>query len=244
MPDQSDRPPGGFEDNDPWAPPERRVPLDKQAPGSVHDQPTVIGGPLPGAVPPPPPAPGGPGAGAPGPYGYPGAPPGTVPPQPGAPYGPPYATGTGGTHDTGAGYGYPAAGPPTGATHTGYPAGGYVAPYPGYGAGGWQQAPSNGMGVTALVLGIVGLVVGCFWGVGILLGVLALIFGIIGRRKARRGEATNGGVALAGVILGAVATVLGAVFLALLIWVVNSEEGSDFSDEDPFSTSSVVLVTP
>ncbi|MFF2524645.1 DUF4190 domain-containing protein [Streptomyces liangshanensis] len=241
MPDQNDQASGGFADDDPWAPPERRVPLDKQAPaaGSVHDQPTVIGGP-PVAVPPPPPAPGGSGAGAPGPYGYPGA---AVLPQAGPAYGSP--------HDTGAGYGYPAA-PPAAGTHAGYPPGyatgvGSTAPYPGYpgyGNGAWQQPPANGMGVAALVLGIVALVIGCIWGIGIILGILALIFGIVGRRRARRGEANNGGVALAGIILGSVATVLGALFLALIIWVVTTDDSTFDSEEDPFSTSSVVLVTP
>ncbi|MEE1798755.1 DUF4190 domain-containing protein [Streptomyces sp. JV176] len=255
MSDKSEQPSDGYEPSDPWAPPERKVPLDKpssaqphtpqgsQAPPqqparSVHDQPTITGmptgglghasgagigsgtGPGPGAgegaVPPPPTAPGGPARPTPGPYGYPGA------QQSGAPYG--AGTGAG----AGAGYGYP-----------GYPS----APYQGYGQTGWQQAPSNGMGITALVLGILAVVTFCFWGVGIILGVLALIFGFVGRGRAQRGEANNAGMALAGIILGAIGTLISAAFLGFLIWaVVKGEELTSETTEDPFATSLVVGV--
>ncbi|WP_246101690.1 DUF4190 domain-containing protein [Streptomyces cyaneus] len=77
--------------------------------------------------------------------------------------------------------------------------------------------PSNGMGTAGLVLGIISAVVFCLWPIAIILGVLALIFGSIGRGKARRGEATNPGQALAGVICGAAGVVLGLVMLALVI---------------------------
>ena len=40
------------------------------------------------------------------------------------------------------------------------------------------------------------------WPLAIVVGILAVIFGAIGRRKRRRGEATNGGQALAGIIWG------------------------------------------
>ncbi|WP_030617419.1 DUF4190 domain-containing protein [Streptomyces sclerotialus] len=79
------------------------------------------------------------------------------------------------------------------------------------------QAARNGLGVTALVLGVIGVLSGLipffFWLAG-LLGLLALIFGLIGRGRAKRGQATNKGVALAGVLLGIaalVASVIGAV---------------------------------
>jgi hypothetical protein len=94
----------------------------------------------------------------------------------------------------------------------GYPQQGYYPPgYP-------QRAPSNGFGTAALILGIVGLITAIF-GVGILLGILAVIFGFLGRGRAKRGEASNGGAALAGVITGALAFVGGAVlYTSLFIW--------------------------
>ncbi|MFJ5227260.1 DUF4190 domain-containing protein [Streptomyces sp. NPDC088400] len=241
MSENSQQPPGRSEPSDPWAPPAGGVPLDKpaapqdsrppqapQQPASVHDMPTVLGMPSagPGPVPPPPTAPGGPAQPTPGPYGYPAVPPVQQQPpaaqQPAAPYGalPPYGAAPG------AAYGYP-----------GYPATGY----PGYGQPGWQQPPANGMGVAALVLGIIGVVGFCMWGLGVILGVLALIFGIIGRRRAHRGEATNGGMALAGIILGAIGMAIGAAFLGLLIWgIANGGSSGDSTSEDPFATSLVV----
>ncbi|QGV78226.1 DUF4190 domain-containing protein [Streptomyces ficellus] len=149
--------------------------------------------------------------------------PGELPP-------PPMAPGT---------YGYPAPAPP--AASYGYP--GYPG-YSAYGQSGWQQAPANGMGITALVLGIISVVLFCAWGLGVVLGILALIFGIIGRKKANRGEANNHGMALAGIILGAVGIVIGGTVLAFIIWTVATEAGRDAyddnSDNDPFGTSLTV----
>ncbi|MCI4141068.1 DUF4190 domain-containing protein [Streptomyces sp. MMS20-AI2-20] len=98
----------------------------------------------------------------------------------------------------------------------GYPHAGYAgAPAPGY-PGGWAGAaaplPSNGMGVASLVLGIIAAAAFCLWPVAVVLGLLAVIFGAIGRGKANRGEATNGGQALAGVICGAVGSALALAF--------------------------------
>ncbi|MFF4049616.1 DUF4190 domain-containing protein [Streptomyces chartreusis] len=140
-------------------------------------------------VPPPPIAPDGPGQ---VPYGYPG----------GAGY---PTVGTGGA-------GYPAPGP-------GGP--GYPAPGPGgagyYGWPGMHPMPSNGMGTAGLVLGIISAVIFCLWPVAIVVGVLAVIFGAIGRGKARRGEATNPGQALAGIICGAAGVALGLGMLVLVV---------------------------
>ncbi|OKK06811.1 hypothetical protein AMK26_12645 [Streptomyces sp. CB03234] len=150
---------------------------------------------------------------------------GELPPPPTAPGGPAQSTP----------YGYPAPMPPTGAY--GYPG------YPGYVQPGWQQVPSNGMGIAALVLGIVSVVVFCLYGLGIILGILALVFGIIGRKKAQRGEATNNGMAITGIILGAVGIVASAAFLAFAIWMIVTHGNTDTYEEehgsDPFGTSLV-----
>lgn len=112
-------------------------------------------------------------------------------------------------------YGYPGPG------GHGYPPG--PGPVPGHGAAGYygwpgmQPMPSNGMGTAGLVLGIISAVIFCLWPVAIVVGVLAVIFGAIGRGKARRGEATNPGQALAGIICGAAGVVLGVGMVALLI---------------------------
>jgi len=98
--------------------------------------------------------------------------------------------------------------------------------------------PSNGMGTAGLVLGILAAVVFCLWPLAIVLGVLGVIFGAVGRRKARRGEATNAGQALAGIICGAVGIALGIAVLVIVL-VVPDDSGDDDSDGggDGFSTS-------
>ncbi|WP_432197963.1 DUF4190 domain-containing protein [Streptomyces sp. bgisy027] len=127
-----------------------------------------------------------------------------VPPPPIAPDGPGQVP-----------YGYPGG--------AGHPAGGpgYPAPGPGgpghYGWPGMHPLPSNGMGTAGLVLGIISAVIFCLWPVAIVVGVLAVIFGAIGRGKARRGEATNPGQALAGIICGAAGVALGLGMLVLVI---------------------------
>ncbi|WP_267244580.1 DUF4190 domain-containing protein [Streptomyces sp. PR69] len=163
---------------------------------------------------------------------------GAVPPPPTAPGGP--AAGA---------YGYPAAG--TASTPYGsgaYPAYPAATAYQSYGQPGWQPSPSNGMGVTAMVLGILSVCLFCLYGiVGLILGVLALIFGILGRKKAQRGEATNGGMALAGIILGSIGMLLGAVMIGLLAWgittAINEERNKgDEYDYDYDSYSNVLVV--
>lgn len=199
---------------DPWAPPESGPSLEKS--------------PSPGAgQPPSAPAPpvhdqatvtsvpndgyGFPPPGAPGPaptpgYGYPGAP-ASVPPPPIGPEGP---------------------GAPVGYAYPNYP----------QGYGGWPtppMPPQNGMGVAAMVLGILSCALFCMYGIlSLVLGVLAIVFGIKGRKRAERGEATNHGQAQAGFIMGIIGTILGvAVIVLLAIGItaaINSEDDSGYSD--------------
>ncbi|WP_432142897.1 DUF4190 domain-containing protein [Streptomyces sp. bgisy084] len=81
----------------------------------------------------------------------------------------------------------------------------------------------NGMGITALVLGIVGLVLGLliilFW-MSWLPALLAVVFGSVGLSHARRGRATNRGMALAGVILGVVGLLAAAGGAVLTVTAV------------------------
>lgn len=84
---------------------------------------------------------------------------------------------------------------------------GYAAasPYPAAPYGGAPYAPvygypKNGLGVWALSLGIAGFV--CC---GLVAGIPAIITGVLSRKAVERGEANNGGLALTGIILGALA---------------------------------------
>ena len=95
------------------------------------------------------------------------------------------------------------------------PPGGYQAP--GYQSPGYPAARGrrNGMGTAALVLGVVALVLVIlllFSPLGAFLGLLAILFGILGLIRANRGEADNRGQAVAGLVTGAVALLLGILF--------------------------------
>ena len=74
----------------------------------------------------------------------------------------------------------------------------------------------NGMGTAALVLGILGTLFAftlIFIPLAWILGILGLIFGIVGLARANRGEASNKRVALWGIITSSVAIFLGILFI-------------------------------
>ena len=100
---------------------------------------------------------------------------------------------------------------------------------PGY--GGYQPArPRNGMGTAAMVLGILGLVLVVlifFSPLGAVLGLLAVVFGVVGLLRANRGEADNRGQALTGLVTGAVALVIG-VLLTIGIGTFFAANVNDF----------------
>ncbi|MGW5032526.1 DUF4190 domain-containing protein [Streptomyces nigra] len=213
------------EERDPWAPPAPGGPGHTVAANeppawagpTVHDQRTMAALPTPG-----------PGQPGPSPWAHPAAPGQAVPPS--DPFAPPAYPGPYGPV---ASYGEPVPPPPIGPEGPGQVPYGYPgtpgypgAHAPGAGAGlsyGWpgmhQPLPSNGMGTAGLVLGIISAAIFCLWPIAIVLGVLALIFGAIGRGKARRGEATNPGQALAGIICGITGIVLGVGLLVITVFV-------------------------
>jgi len=75
--------------------------------------------------------------------------------------------------------------------------------------------PTNGLGTTGMVLGIVGAALCLVPVVGFLLGLLATVFGGIGLAKANRGEATNKGMAVAGLVLGIITMAVWPVLIAI-----------------------------
>jgi heme/copper-type cytochrome/quinol oxidase subunit 2 len=117
--------------------------------------------------------------------------------------------------------------PPPGTPPPGAPPG-WTPPPAGYGH--QQQGPArNGFGVAALVLGILALVTSIF-GIGIIFGVAAVVFGVLGRKRAKRGEATNGGVALAGLLTGALALLVAVVAIAAIALLANNKDFKSFTD--------------
>jgi hypothetical protein len=130
------------------------------------------------------------------------------------------------------------AGPPRGALPYSYPPGAYPPPqypqfpqYPQY-----PQFPptgsSNGLAIAALVTGIVGLVTSPLC-IGLGLGIAAVAMGVAARRRVKRGEAADGGgLALAGIVLGILATVVGVVTGAILAAIFGFGIATDQFNED------------
>jgi hypothetical protein len=93
----------------------------------------------------------------------------------------------------------------------------------------------NGAGVAALVLGIVAVVAAAngWWlfllPVALATGILAVVFGVKGRRAAAAGRAGNPGQSLAGLVLGT--TALSLVALGGVAWAV---WGDEWKDDDTF----------
>jgi hypothetical protein len=118
------------------------------------------------------------------------------------------------------------------------PAGGYPppgqAPAEGYPTAGYPAARPrrNGMGTTALVLGVVALTLVLlllFSPLGAFLGLLAVLFGILGLMRANRGEADNRGQAVAGLVTGGIALLVG-VFLTISIGTWFATHVNDFNE--------------
>ncbi|GHB00240.1 hypothetical protein GCM10010330_62860 [Streptomyces tendae] len=198
-------------DHDPWAPPESGPSLDKSA-GAGAGQPQMP------QEPPRPPA-------------------SDVPP----PWQPPP-----GVHDQATVTSMPGAGftgpdpavppPPIAPGGAGVP-GGYG--YPGYGQGyGWpgmQMPPQNGLGTASMVLGILACALFCLYGVvSLVLGILAVVFGVKGRRKAESGLATNHGQAQAGFVMGIIGIVLGVAVIVLIAVGITAAINEDSDYDDPY----------
>ncbi len=119
------------------------------------------------------------------------------------------------------------------------PAGGQARPAPVYDQGyagvpgsnpaGAGLRPRNGLGVAALVLGILAVLTS--WTVvgGCVLGVGAIVLGVLARGRARRAEATNGGVATAGIVTGVLGLLLSAALIAFGATLLNSSSGKTYT---------------
>lgn len=86
----------------------------------------------------------------------------------------------------------------------------------------------NGFGIAALVLGLFALLLS--WTIigGILFGLLALIFGLLGRARAKRGAATNGGMSVAGVVLGVLGLLIAIGLIVFGVSIFKSPAGQDY----------------
>jgi hypothetical protein len=89
--------------------------------------------------------------------------------------------------------------------------------------GGAASAPTNGTATAALILGIVSFV--CL---GPIAGIVAMVLGFSAKKKAKEMGGIGAGQATAGIVLGAIGTVLWTIgmilFLVLGVWAANETE--------------------
>jgi hypothetical protein len=110
-------------------------------------------------------------------------------------------------HQPGTGY------PPTGFYQQGGP---YPYPSP------YGPRPVNGLAIASLVVSIVGMLGVCAYGLGGYLGIVGLTLGIVGRRQIREQGTDGDGLALAGVIIGGVATGIAVAASAVIAAIIVS----------------------
>lgn len=114
-----------------------------------------------------------------------------------------------------------------------YPPGPYPGGYPPPPYGGFPPpavAPKNGLGIASLVLAVIGLVSVATVFAPIALGVVAVVIGVIAHGRVKHGIANNAGVAIAGIVLGALAIIVGLAFIAIWMAVWKDVGGGDYID--------------
>jgi len=89
--------------------------------------------------------------------------------------------------------------------------------------------PSNGLGLTGFILGLVGLLLSFIPLIGVVawpLVILGIIFSAIGISKAAKGRATNKGIAITGLVLSVVGLVV------CILWAAVWKKAADDINEE------------
>jgi hypothetical protein len=107
------------------------------------------------------------------------------------------------------------------------PPGGYG--QPGYGGGSGSPA-TNGLAIGSLIVSILGLLGNCFCFGGILSPV-GIVLGFMGKKKAdQSGGAVGGrGMALAGIIIGVIGTLIFLAWIGFFIYAIATGEDVNYS---------------
>ncbi len=79
---------------------------------------------------------------------------------------------------------------------------------------GTMNDPGKVMAIISLILGIIGILTGWAFGIGCILGIVAVILAVISENKSQAAGFPKSGAAIAGLICGIVAILLGAGCLA------------------------------
>ena len=101
-----------------------------------------------------------------------------------------------------------------------------------------EQTGGQGLAVPSLVLGILAIVTSIVWYIGIVLGVLAIIFGAISIKNGRK-------KAIAGIVTGSI----GVILSLLIIWLVSAalpslqQSQRDTARKNDVSVASSAVIT-
>jgi hypothetical protein len=135
-------------------------------------------------------------------------------PSPASGYGylPPTADPAGAGYDI---YGQPIQGYRPEQQYAGYPQQGGLPPngYPPYA----YPPPVNGLAIASLVVSVVAMAGLCGYGLGGYLGIVGLVLGVVARRQIRQRGTGGDGLALAGVIVGGIATAIAVMATLTLV---------------------------
>lgn len=85
------------------------------------------------------------------------------------------------------------------------------------GPGPGQPSGSNGLAIGALITGILSIPLLIVFGLGAVLGVVALVLGIVALRRTSRGAASGRGMAIGGIVTGAISIVVG-IFIVIFLF--------------------------
>lgn len=97
----------------------------------------------------------------------------------------------------------------------------------------YSVEPRNGLGLAAIILGVMGLLfglvplVGGFFAIG--LGLTGMILGFAGRGRVKRGTATNRKTTWAGIVTSLLAVALG-IFATVQVFSAVEEFGEDMEE--------------
>ena len=96
-------------------------------------------------------------------------------------------------------------------------------------AGGYTTPPKNGLSIAAMVLGIVAIPGALVTAgtLGIICGILAIVFGLIGMRQANQGRSNRKGFAITGLVTGIVGVIVGVGILAFVIWAYHRAQACE-----------------
>ena len=82
--------------------------------------------------------------------------------------------------------------------------------YPGY-----QPTPGSGLAIASLVCGILGVLTGIFIFSGLSLGLAGIVLGIVALVKVKNGTASGKGMAIGGIVTGALGMIAAAAMMVL-----------------------------